>query len=291
MWNKFKKNITGWSFISVATIMITIFYFYPMIQTFILSLQSGIGNNLEFVGFKNYTRALSDPTFLNAIKNTIIFLMIHTPLLIALSLVLAVLLHEATLKFKGFFRLAIFLPAVTSSVAYALIFKDLFSLHGLVNKLLLNLSIIPEAINWLNDPVWAKVVIIIALTWRWTGYNMIFYLSGLQNVDRSLYEAAQIDGASTFQQFTKITIPMLKPIIIFTSVTSTIGMLQLFDEVVNITGGGPGGATQTISQYIYNLSFVYTPNFGYAATISYFIVIIVIMLSLLQLILGRDKNE
>jgi len=109
-------------------------------------------------------------------------------------------------------------------------------------------------------------------------------------VDRSMYEAAKIDGASAFQQFTKITIPVLKPIILFTSITSTIGTLQLFDEIMNITGGGPGNATTTISQYIYNLSFKYAPDFGYAATVSYFIVVIIILLSIVQFKLAGDKK-
>lgn len=119
---------------------------------------------------------------------------------------------------------------------------------------------------------------------------MIFYLSSLQNVDHSLYEAAKIDGANTFQQFTKITIPMLKPIILFTSIISTIGTLQLFDEVMNITGGGPGDSTLSISQYIYNLSFEYTPNFGYASTVSYVIVILVVILSIIQFRVAGDDE-
>ncbi|HLR71696.1 MAG TPA: sugar ABC transporter permease [Pseudogracilibacillus sp.] len=270
--------------------MITTFYFYPMLQAFILSLQTGVGANMEFIGFKNYTRAFSDPTFIVAFKNTFIFLLVQVPIMIVLGLFLSVLLNDATLKFKGFFRMAIFLPAVTSLVAYSIIFKDLFSMNGIVNTVLLKISLISEPINWLGDSFWAKVLIIIAITWRWTGYNMIFYLSGLQNVDRSMYEAAKIDGASAFQQFTKITIPVLKPIILFTSITSTIGTLQLFDEIMNITGGGPGNATTTISQYIYNLSFKYAPDFGYAATVSYFIVVIIILLSIVQFKLAGDKK-
>ena len=290
MLNRFKINAVGWIFIGIATIMITTFYFYPMLQAFILSLQTGVGANMEFIGFKNYTRAFSDPTFIVAFKNTFIFLLVQVPIMIVLGLFLSVLLNDATLKFKGFFRMAIFLPAVTSLVAYSIIFKDLFSMNGIVNTVLLKISLISEPINWLGDSFWAKVLIIIAITWRWTGYNMIFYLSGLQNVDRSMYEAAKIDGASAFQQFTKITIPVLKPIILFTSITSTIGTLQLFDEIMNITGGGPGNATTTISQYIYNLSFKYAPDFGYAATVSYFIVVIIILLSIVQFKLAGDKK-
>ncbi|WP_407701333.1 carbohydrate ABC transporter permease [Virgibacillus dakarensis] len=281
----------GWSFIIIAAFMICLFYFYPMIQAFILSFKSGSGNNLEFSGFDNYIRLFQDPTFWSSVTNTLLYLVIQVPVMIILALLLSVLLNDKSLKFRGFFRTAIFLPCVTSLVAYSVIFKYLFSLDGILNKLLLNLSIISEPIQWLADPFWAKVTIIIAITWRWTGYNMIFYLSSLQNVDKSIYEAAKIDGASSFQQFFKITIPMLKPIILFTSVMSTIGTIQLFDEVMNITQGGPGNATLTISQYIYNLSFKYTPDFGYAATVSYAIVILIVFFSIIQFKVAGDKNE
>ncbi|MEY8741236.1 carbohydrate ABC transporter permease, partial [Bacillales bacterium AN1005] len=208
-----------------------------------------------------------------------------------LALFISVLLNDKTLKFKGVFRTAIFLPCVTSLVAYSVIFKYLFGLDGIINLFLLKVSIISEPIQWLTDPFWAKIAIITAITWRWTGYNMIFYLSALQNVDQSIYEAAKMDGASSIQTFFKITIPMLKPIILFTSITSTIGTLQLFDEVMNITQGGPGNATMSISQYIYNLSFKYTPDFGYAATVSYAIVIMIVIFSIIQFKVAGDKND
>lgn len=291
MSSKFKTISIGWIFVGIAAIMISIFYFYPMVQAFILSLQSGSGANLEFVGLSNYKRALGDPTFIAAFKNTFIYLLVQVPVMILLALLFSVLLNDHTLKFRSFFRVAIFLPCITSLVAYSVIFKDLFAVDGIVNKLLINLSIIPEAIHWLTDPFWAKVTIIMAITWRWTGYNMIFYLSALQNVDQSIYEAARIDGASGFQQFFKITVPMLKPIILFTSITSTIGTLQIFDEVMNITKGGPGNATTSISQYIYNLSFKYTPDFGYAATVSYFVVVVIVLFAFLQFKLVGDKDD
>ena len=261
-----------------------------MIKALFLSFQSGMGNNLEYVGLDNYIRLFKDPTFKTALFNTVLYLIIQVPIMIVLALVFSVILNDATLKFRGVFRTAIFLPAVTSLVAYSVIFKYMFAGDGIINKTLMSLSIISEPINWLTDPFWAKVVIIIAITWRWTGYNMIFYLSSLQNVDNSIYEAAKIDGANAFQRFTKITIPMLKPIILFTSIMSTIGTLQLFDEVMNITGGGPGNATLSISQYIYNLSFEYTPDFGYAATVSYVIVVIVVILSIIQFRVAGDKE-
>lgn len=287
---RLKNMAIGWSFITVAAVMICLFYFYPMVQALIMSLQSGAGTNLTFVGFDNYARLFNDPTFITTVKNTVIYLIIQVPIMIILALFLSVLLNDKSLKLKGFFRTSIFLPCVTSLVAYSVIFKYLFGQEGIINIMLMKLSFISEPIQWLTDPFWAKITIIIAITWRWTGYNMIFYLSALQNVDQSIYEAAKIDGASAVQTFFKITIPMLKPIILFTSITSTIGTLQLFDEVMNITKGGPGNATMTISQYIYNLSFKYTPDFGYAATVSYAIVIMIVIFSIIQFKVAGDKN-
>jgi lactose/L-arabinose transport system permease protein len=288
--NRAKQAAIGWSFVIVAVVMIGLFYFYPMAQALLMSFQSGAGTNLQFVGAENYARLLNDPTFLTAVKNTVIYLVIQVPVMIVLALFISVLLNDSKLKFKGFFRTAIFLPCVTSLVAYSVIFKYLFGTDGLVNLMLMNLSLISEPIPWITHPFWAKTTIIIAITWRWTGYNMIFYLSALQNVDNSIYEAARIDGANAVQQFFKITIPMLKPIILFTSITSTIGTLQLFDEVMNITKGGPGNATMSISQYIYNLSFKYTPDFGYAATVSYAIVLMIIVFSIIQFRAAGDRN-
>ncbi|WP_429744499.1 carbohydrate ABC transporter permease [Bacillus salipaludis] len=286
-----KNTLIGWSFIAIATVMIGLFYFYPMIQSLILSFKSGTGVSLKFVGFENYIRLFKDPVFLTTVKNTVIYLIIQVPIMMILALFLSVLLNNKKLKLKGFFRTAIFLPCVTSLVAYSVIFKYLFGQDGIINIMLMKLALISEPIQWLTDPFWAKITIIIAITWRWTGYNMIFFLSGLQNIDESIYEAAKIDGASSVQQFFKITIPMMKPIILFTTITSTIGTLQLFDEVMNITKGGPGNATMTISEYIYNVSFKYTPDFGYAATVSYAIVILIIFFSIIQFKVAGDKND
>ncbi|WP_046213855.1 carbohydrate ABC transporter permease [Paenibacillus wulumuqiensis] len=290
MGNRVKEGITGWMFVGVAALLIFIFFFYPMLQALILSFQTGTGMNLKFNGLANYTRLFTDSMFLTAVKNTFIYLIFQVPLMVILALFISVLLNDKNLKFKGFFRTAIFLPCITSLVAYAVVFKYLFSSDGLVNAMLLNLHLTNTPIDWITDPFWAKVTIIIAITWRWTGYNMIFYLSGLQNIDSSIYEAARIDGASAIRQFFSITVPLLKPIILFTSITSTIGTLQLFDEVVNITKGGPGNATTSISQYIYNLSFEYSPDFGYAATVSYSIVIMIIVLSFIQFKVAGERN-
>lgn len=285
-----RNNIIGWSFTIFSIILIITFVFYPMIQAFITSLKSGMGNNLNFVGITNYKRLFDDETFKKAVINTLIYLIVQVPIMILLALFISVLLNDRDLKGKGFFRTAIFLPCVTSLVAYSVIFKSLFSNDGLMNKILMSIHLISSPIEWLTSPLWAKVTIIIAITWRWTGYNMIFYLAGLQNIDPSIYEAAEIDGASPVEKFFNITIPLLKPIILFTTITSTTGTLQLFDEVMNITKGGPGNASTTISQYIYNLSFKYSPNFGYAAAVSYTIVFMIVILSLIQFkMAGEDK--
>lgn len=285
-----RTGMTGWSFIIIAVVMIFTFYFYPMAEALILSFKSGMGTNLHYVGFDNYTRLFSDTTFITAVSNTFIFLIVQVPLMIILALFISVLLNDSKLKGKAFFRTAIFLPCVTSLVAYSIIFKYLFAADGLVNMLLMKLHIIADPILWISDPFWAKITIIIAITWRWTGYNMIFYLSSLQNIDSSIYEAARIDGASATRQFFGITIPLMKPIILFTSITSTIGTLQIFDEVMNITKGGPGNSTLSISQYIYNLSFKYNADFGYAATVSYSIVIMIVVLAFIQFKVAGDKN-
>lgn len=289
--SKFSNTLTGWLFIIIPTLLIFIFSFYPMIQSFILSFYSGKGLVTNFVGINNYIRLFSDPMFLQAVSNTFLYLIIQVPIMLILGLVIANLLNAPKLKGRSFYRTAIFLPCVTSLVAYSILFKSIFALDGVINNFLMFIHVIDEPIAWLLDPVWAKVVIIIAITWRWTGYNMIFYLASMQNIDSSVYEAAEIDGASKFQQFTKITIPLLKPIILLTTIMSTNGTLQLFDEAMNITNGGPGNSTMTISQYIYNLSFVYTPNFGYAATVSYAIVFMVAILAIIQFKLVGDKNE
>lgn len=288
---KIKRDITGWAFVIVSVGSIGLFYFYPMIQSFLLSFQSGTGANLEFVGLANYKRLLQDPTFLTATKNTLLFLVFQVPVMVLLAIFFSTLLNNKTLKWKGIFRTIVFLPSVTSLVAYSIVFKYLFSNNGIVNKILMNLSLIDNPVLWLSDPFWAKVLIILAITWRWTGYNMIFFLSAIQNISPEIYEAARIDGASNREQFFKITVPLLKPVILFTSVTSTIGTLQLFDEPMNITRGGPGSATTTISQYIYNLSFKYTPDFGYAAAVSYAIVILVIIFSIIQFKVGGNDRD
>ena len=153
---RFKNGLIGWSFITIATIMICLFYFYPMAQALILSFQSGAGSNLQFVGFDNYIRLFTDPTFIAAVKNTVIYLIIQVPIMIILALLISVLLNDKKLKLKGFFRTAIFLPCITSLVAYSVVFKYLFGTNGIINQMLINVSLTSEPIEWLTDPFLGK---------------------------------------------------------------------------------------------------------------------------------------
>lgn len=273
-----------------ASVFVLVFSYVPMIQAFILSLKTGKGANLTFNGLANYTRMLKDSVFWETIGNTLFYAVIQIPIMIILSLFIAVLLNDPKLKLRGIYRTCIFLPCVTSLVSYSILFKNLFAVDGLVNQLLLKIGIIDKAIPFVLSDGWAKVVIIIALIWRYTGYYMIFYLSALQNVDKSVYEAAKMDGSSFFNTFFKITMPMLKPIVFLTSIMALNSTLQLFDEVVNLTNGGPGNATRTISQYIYDLSFNYVPSYGYAAAVSYVVLLLIVIITIVQKGIMREKK-
>jgi lactose/L-arabinose transport system permease protein len=278
----------GRGFLIIPIIMISMLVFVPMIFGLITSFQTGTPLNMQFAGLANYKRLLSDATFITALKNTFLYLIIQVPVMLFLAIIISNFLNDKKLKFKGLYRTAIFLPCITSLVSYSLVMKSIFANDGIINSLLMNLHLISDPIKFITDPFWAKVVIIISITWRWTGYNMIFFLSGMQNIDPSIYEAAEVDGASKWEQLIKITIPNLKPIILFTSITSTIGTLQLFDEIVNITGGGPANASTTISMYIYNLMFKFTPQFGYAAAMAFVVSVLIIILSAIQNKVGAE---
>lgn len=283
-----KHNLTGWAFLLPATLLICWMSFYPMIRAFILSLQTGMGVNLSFNGLANYTRILKDPTFKQTLFNTFFYLIIQVPIMLVLALMFASMLNNKDLRFKGLFRTCIFLPCATSLVSYAMIFRSLFANDGFVNMVLRSFGLSP--IMWFGNAWTARAVIIIALVWRWTGYNMVFYLAGLQNIEYSVYEAAKIDGANGWKTFWSITVPLLKPTIIMTFIMSINGTLQLFDESVNLTNGGPANATITMSHYIYNSCFVRSPNFGYASAMSFFVFILVAILAFINMKVGDTRD-
>ena len=286
-----KQSLTGWLFLLPASLLIVWMSFYPMVRAFIVSLMRGKPTALEFSDplWRNYQRMTMDTVFIQSLKNTFTYLIIQVPIMLVLALIFASLLNRKDIRFKGVFRTCIFLPCATALVSYSIIFRTLFAYDGFINAILMNAHIIAEPINWLNDPHGARAVIIIALIWRWTGYNMVFYLSSMQSIDYSVYEAATIDGASAFTQMTRITMPLLKPTILVTAIMSTNGTLQLYDESVNLTNGGPANASITMSHYIYNTTFVTNPNFGYAAAMSFVILLFVAILSAIQMKVG-DKR-
>ena len=286
-----KQNVTGWAFLAPAILLICIFSLYPMLSALLTSFQTGTGLHMKFAGLSNYIRCFKDDVFVQSLKNCAFYLIIQVPVMLVLALILASILNNPNLKGRGFFRTAIFLPCATSLVAYAIIFRSLFATDGFVNMIAMKLGIIHSAYNFLSHPTSARIVIIIALIWRWTGYNMVFYLAGLQNIEYSVYEAAKIDGASAFQTFFKITVPLLKPTILMTAIMSTNGTLQLFDESMNLTKGGPGNASITMSHYIYNMSFKGVPNFGYTSAMSFIILIMVAVLAFVQMKVGDEHDE
>ena len=287
-----KQRIAGGTFLTPAALMIAVMSFYPMVQAFIISLQTGTGANMRFAEpiFNNYKRILADKVFQQSIFNTFMYLLIQVPIMLLLAILLAQLLNNQQLRFKGLFRTCVFLPCATSLVSYAIIFRSLFAQEGLINTILVNLHILDRGYNFLGNSLSAKFVIIIALVWRWTGYNMVFYLAGLQNIEYSVYEAAKIDGANGWKTFWRITVPLLKPTIIMTVITSINGTLQLFDESVNLTKGGPANSTITMSHYVYNTCFINVPNFGYASAMAFLIFLMVAILALINLKVGDTRD-
>ena len=234
---------------------------------------------------------LKDKRFLLTMGNTFLYLIIQVPIMLVLAILLAQLLNNKDLKCRGLFRTMVFLPCATSLVSYALIFKSLFATKGLINKILLDMHLISHNINFLGTTGTARAIIIIALIWRWTGYNMVFYLAGLQNIEYSVYEAAKIDGANGWKTFWHITVPLLKPTIIMTFIMSINGTLQLFDESVNLTKGGPSFTTMTMSHYIYNNAFgTGVANFGYASAMSFVVFILVAILSFINMKVGDNRD-
>lgn len=288
-----KQQRAGWIFLLPATLLIFVMSFYPMIQAFINSFKTGPSSRMVWSEpiFKNYIRMFQDKIFLTTLGNTYLYLIIQVPIMLILAILLAQLLNNKDLKCRGLFRTMVFLPCATSLVSYSLIFKSLFAKEGLINMLLMKLGLISQNINFIGETNTARMVIILALIWRWTGYNMVFYLAGLQNIEYSVYEAAKIDGANGWKTFWHITVPLLRPTIIMTFIMSINGTLQLFDESMNLTSGGPANSTMTMSHYIYDNSFGQgVGNFGYSSAMAFLVFIMVAILAFINLKVG-DKRD
>ncbi len=283
---KRRSRITAYTFISPFFILFSIFGLYPIFFTIYLSFfkWDALGP-MKFVGMKNYDLVTSDPTFWISFSNTLIMGLMGTVPQIILALLLAVLLHSGMTKFKKTFRILYFMPNITSIVAVTLVFSTLFGNNGMINWMLNGLGLDSVAFNsgWWG----VKIAISTMVMWRWTGYNAIIFLSGLQSIPTDLYEAARIDGANRRQQFTFITMPLLRPFIVFVTLLSTIGALQLFTEPYVFLGQSGTGSTRqegiTMVTYLYSEAFR-NGFFGTAAATAVLLFLVTIIFSLLNML-------
>ncbi|WP_336644922.1 carbohydrate ABC transporter permease [Microbacterium sp. USHLN186] len=277
----------GMWFVLPAAALLLIFFAYPLAVSLMQSFFRTEGGVSTFVGIDQYTRMLRDPLIAKSLGNALLILVVQVPLMIALAVGLAYLLNQSWLRFRSGFRLITFLPAITTLVAYSVVFRVIMTTDGgLLNQALGLLGVAP--IDWLNNEFWARVALIASITWRWTGYNMVIILAGLQAIPPELYEAARIDGAGRWQTFWHVVVPQLRPVLIFTSVTSTIGALQLFDENFILTGGGPNNATLTPVLYLYKIGFQQF-DFGYASAIAWMLVVLTAIIAIVQFRIMREK--
>jgi len=274
-------------FVLPAAALLLSFFAYPLGASLWQSLFRTEGGVTSFVGVGQYARLFSDPLIAKSLINAGLILIVQVPLMMVLAVGLAYLLNQSWLRWRSGFRLLTFLPAVTTLVAYAVVFRVLLATDGgAVNQMLGVIGIAP--IDWLNSEWWARVSVIAAVTWRWTGYNMVIILAGLQSIPPELYEAAKVDGAGHWQTFWSVVLPQLRPVLIFTGITSTIGALQLFDENFILTGGGPNDATLTPVLYLYKVGFRQF-DFGYASAIAWMLVLITAIIAVVQFRVMREK--
>lgn len=273
-------------FVAPVLVAIGVFFFVPVIAAFVLSFTDfdiySLANieYARFIGVRNYERILADPLFWTALKNTLYFLLVGGPLTIAVSLAAALLLNSKLVRFKTLFRTAYFAPVVTTLVAVAVVWRFVYHPRfGLLNYVLSWFGV--SQIDWLGDPVWAMPALILMAVWKNFGYNMIIFIAGLQNIPQELYEAASIDGAGAWQQFTSITIPMLAPTTLFITIITMIGYFQLFAEPYVMTQGGPLNSTLSIVLYMYQMGFRWW-NMGYSAALAFVLFALILAASLVQ---------
>lgn len=289
------RTAAAWIFLSPAMGVIGIFFVLPVLAAFMLSFTDfdiyALGNweYIRFVGFQNYARILETPLFWKALKNTFYFVLVGGPLSVAVSLGTALMLNSKLAKFKSVFRTIYFLPVVSSLIAVAIIWRYLYHpAHGILNYLLSQFGIAP--IDWLGDPDIAMPAIILMAVWKNFGYNMLIFIAGLQNIPDDLYEAAHLDGASWWEQFKHITLPMLKPTTVFVVMITIIGYFQLFAEPYVMTQGGPLNSTTSIVLLMYEQGFRWW-SMGYAAAIAFVLFAIILFFTVIQMALQRSVRH
>jgi multiple sugar transport system permease protein len=274
-------------------LLFLVFTAWPVVQSLFMSLTDTKSRDLRspfavnVVGFDNFSKAFSDPVFRKAALNTAYFVVIGMPLTLGIALAAAVALDRGITKFRSAFRLGFYLPVITSIVAVAVVWRFLLQEEfGLINTVLGWVGITGP--NWLGDPHWSMPGLILMASWRNFGTAMIIFLAGLQGVPWVLHEAASIDGAGAWQRFRHITLPMLRPTLLFVSVTTSIGYLQFFEEPFVMTNGGPLNSTISMSMYTYK-QFGFG-NYGYAASMSYIIFVVIAIVAAVQFRLLRDNT-
>ncbi len=291
---KTQKRIMPLLFLIPGMAFFVIFQIYPLLQGFQMSFydwQIMPGKVSEFIGLDNYMRAFNDPIFGRAFKNTLLYAIVTVPGQMALAMLAAVLLN-ALPKGKVIFRVLYYLPVITSWVIVSILIRYLFqSPEGLVNYYLVEVfHIVAEPLPWLRDANLAFVPILILGIWKGIGWSMVIFLAALAGVPKELQEAASIDGASPWQSFWHITVPLISPTIVYTMVMLLIGGFNVFISVYLITGGGPRQMTEVMLSYAYHQAFDFL-DFGYGAALSYIMAFLIIILSFLQIKLLRKPQE
>ncbi|HEY9878386.1 MAG TPA: sugar ABC transporter permease [Leptolyngbyaceae cyanobacterium] len=276
-----RDSLTAWLLMLPALLLLGVFVLWPIAYLVFLSFTTGsfTRSGLQWIGFTNYLRLLVDTDFWQVLGNTLYFTLATVIPSLVIPLGLAVLLNR-NLALRGVLRTAYFIPSVTSLVAVGLGFRWLFQTEGPINEMLTNWDF--EPLPWLNSPVWAMPVIILLSIWKQLGLNLVVFLAGLQTIPVNRYEAAELDGANDWQQFWHITLPGLRPTLVFVAVTTAIFTLRSFEQIYVVTGGGPLNATNILVYYIYQQAFAQF-DFGYAAAAATLLLGLAMLLVYLQL--------
>jgi multiple sugar transport system permease protein len=281
------EHLAGWAFVAPAVLLIGLFGIAPIVWSGVISFQANdLTSPPHGVGFANYKALAKDPAFRTSVKHTVIYTALFVPISVAGAMAIAVALNR---RIRGirFYRLAVFIPVVTSTVATGIVFLWLLDpTFGLVNWILHGLGL-PQQ-KFLQDPNQALYCIVAMTVWSWLGFDVIIYLAALQGIPRDLLEAAEIDGASKWSSFRSIVVPLLGPATLFLTVWSTINALQLFDEIYVTTRGGPLSSTTVIVYYLYQQAFQFF-NGGYGAAIAYVLFVAILIVTVIQLWIGNRR--
>ncbi|MBO1739174.1 carbohydrate ABC transporter permease [Leifsonia sp. TF02-11] len=285
---RIKESLVGWGFLGPNLVLMATFLFLPILWALQLSFQETKGfGTPQWVGWDNYVRLITDPVFWQSMWNTIVFTVLTVPIDLAAGLGLAVLLNSV-LPARGVFRTVIVLPMVISGVASGMIAMILFyESSGLINKILSALGLSPVA--WQSQGAPAMISVVIVAIWLRVGFNMIIYLAGLQSISPELYEAARIDGASKWQQFRSVTVPLVGPSTFFLLIMNVIASFQVFDLIFVMTGGGPGNSTSVLVTYAYRNGFQIREQ-GYGAAIGIVILLITLVFTFVQWKTSRTRD-